>query len=943
MTMSKDFELLNSFERSDSLCCPSPQTRLLGLLEARNVDKFVEVLRNNLNCVDVNYFYEAPDNGTLLDIACRSKGNRKFVDILIQHGADVNAVNPVFNKAPIHVAVENSDAETVEALVQCKKCDVNGVDNFNNSALHIAAKQNKVNFIEILVKHPAIDVNLVNSKHQTPLHLALTQGSKEAIRALLARLDVDLDEVKDFRQRCCRDLIDDKYPEFKMELPKMKPTEKGLNENLFLLLRNRDIKSFQRLAKINKHCLNESNGSYTYLQYACDYGLGDVVETLVNVGVDPNACCPHNNKPPVIIAAEKGYYNILQTLLRNPDTSLSPTAEKTVLHAVFDGMFSPEKQVGLGASSEDCDYHKCLEHILKEETLEKFDINFPDAAGNTALHHAVNLNDDDVVKALLEAGAYVGHKNNRGRMPLESMSPTVLEEYLDKCIDTNDKSSREADYEIIYRYRILTPPKRQEYFEKSGLEIGQQEIYDVVSETEPLLVMNEVPELRKLLCHPVLMSFVNLKWYTIRKYFFINLVFYLTFWFALTSYILYTYGLSGNRNSTLESTETVTPNNEDDSGFFHVPKSETLLWLITFALCGVLFLREFVQFCISPWPYVRSPENWLEMGLIVASVAVLMCQSTLDRRPQLAAVAILASWMELILLIGRHPLLSTNIEMFKTVSLNFLKFLAWYSILILAFAFSFYILFNGRPGEDGTFFRDPAMSVFKSVIMLTGEFDAGSIPFGDQLSTSHLLFILFVFLVSIVLFNLLNGLAVSDTQAIRTDAELVGIVSRIKLITYVETMAVSDPFPCLNFIDKLACCCCCAPLKQVTHKRRKHLKMFYKRINLFPYSLPDREIHVLPNDSNSVMLPDSTNVYRDNQCCFVRCAEWKIDPNIIKETIKIMEKNRKQDEAINFNELIKDYTQQLEDYKSKLESVESASERNEKLLKEIMGILKQRL
>jgi hypothetical protein len=41
-------------------------------------------------------------------------------------------------------------------------------------------------------------------------------------------------------------------------------------------------------------------------------------------------------------------------------------------------------------------------------------------------------------------------------------------------------------------------------------------------------------------------------------------------------------------------------------------------------------------------------------------------------------------------------------------------------------------------------------------------------------------------LISIVLLNLLNGLAVSDAQAIRSDATILSLSARVKLITYME-------------------------------------------------------------------------------------------------------------------------------------------------------------
>ncbi|XP_033255041.1 transient receptor potential cation channel protein painless-like, partial [Drosophila miranda] len=74
-----------------------------------------------------------------------------------------------------------------------------------------------------------------------------------------------------------------------------------------------------------------------------------------------------------------------------------------------------------------------------------------------------------------------------------------------------------------------------------------------------------------------------------------------------------------------------------------------------------------------------------------------------------------------------------------------------------------------------------ALIVIKTIVMLTGEFDAGDIKF-DSVYT-YLIFLLFVFFMTIVLFNLLNGLAVSDTQAIKAQAELNGAIVRTNLLT----------------------------------------------------------------------------------------------------------------------------------------------------------------
>lgn len=944
--MSKEFELLNRLERCDSTCSSSPPKKLLSAFEERDIDRFVKAVKNSVRSknFNINHYYDDTLNGTLLELACRSKNACEFVKVLIEYGAELNVVNKVTKKAPIHVVIENSNTDTLNVLIECKTVDVNIADSFGNTALHIAAKRNDLQCIEILFKHPSLNINKANRKCQTPLHLALAHDNEEAVRFLLNQFNIDLDGVKNLSNKTCREIIMEKYPHLKIEMTKVK-RETDVSKTLFTFLHNRDFTSFKRLVKVNNHCLNENDGELTYLQYACRYGLSSVVDMLLDAGADPNACCPITQDRPAIIAANRGYCNILRKLLDTSDISLEPVNGKTILHAVMDGFMDGDRSSddSLATPLEEVDHSKCLEyvlqHIKKESARGKLDINYQDDVGNTVLHYAVKMNDDKMVKTLLEAGAYIHIKNNAGLVPLHKINAKVLEEYLDGCITTNGKRSRDLDYQIIFDYSLLIPPRRYtslDMLQHQPVENGLHEEYDKLSETEPLLLMSNLPELRKLLKHPVLTSFLYLKWYAVRKYFFINLIFYLAFWLVLTSYILYIYGSSDNKNLASNATDAIK--------HFNAPENVALLWYVTFLLCGGLFLRELFQFSVSPWTYLKSPENWLEILLIIITAAVLTCQNSFDQQPQLAAVAILASWMELILLIGRHPLLSTNIEMFKTVTINFLKFLAWYSILILAFAFSFYILFKDGTSQGDIFFRDPAMSIFKSVIMLTGEFDAGSIPFGSELSASHLLFVLFIFLIAIVLFNLLNGLAVSDTQAIRADAELVGHVSRVKLISYVERIAISDPLPCLSCLDKLRCLCCCVPIQQASLHRRKHRDMFYKRISLFPHTITDGKVSVLPNQGNLMLMkgPLVKNAEYDGSCSFIgNILAWNMDPNIIKVSERILEEKNKSD--VEFRNLLTTYSRQLEEFKAELQIIRSNSINNEKLLLEVKEMIKQRL
>ena len=98
--------------------------------------------------------------------------------------------------------------------------------------------------------------------------------------------------------------------------------------------------------------------------------------------------------------------------------------------------------------------------------------------------------------------------------------------------------------------------------------------------------------------------------------------------------------------------------------------------------------------------------------------------------------------------------------------------------------------------------------------MFVGELEFADLPFTGN-PVSNLVFLAFLFLIVVVLMNLLNGLAVSDTGLIREEAEVVGWSSRVELITYTESMLLGDPFyflsnwPPIKAIQRIPSCAVC--------------------------------------------------------------------------------------------------------------------------------------
>merc|ERR1719427_1783101 len=116
--------------------------------------------------------------------------------------------------------------------------------------------------------------------------------------------------------------------------------------------------------------------------------------------------------------------------------------------------------------------------------------------------------------------------------------------------------------------------------------------------------------------------------------------------------------------------------------------------------------------------------------------------------------------------------------MFLKVMKTFLLFFTWYCLFIIAFGLGFFILLHKSSSDvkedDYVYFNKAWISLIKTTTMFVGELEFSDIPINLESNLAplaYLFFLSFVFLIVVVLMNLLNGLAVSDTGLIREKAE----------------------------------------------------------------------------------------------------------------------------------------------------------------------------
>lgn len=856
--MVKDgFELT----RTDSFC-PSPADLLLDYVRRNNITKIQSLVRENRDVL--SHVYDYPHHKTILQICCcKEDVQPAVVEALVGLGANLFFAQEVDNmRNALHIAALYATPEILRTVVKCMKQQtggsINDVDANGNTALHIVVKEreeddpNLEECARILVEN-GIDVNKTDGKMHTAILWAAKSGYKGVVRILLQQANIDIDSCK-LRNKTARQWITEKRL---VDEPIIDYPTSNNNENpkdvLFGYLKDNRESDFVNFNKISAF-VDADDGANTLLQVACKNGLKDVVRHLLNNGADPNHTTSKNPKTPLEIISELGYYEIFDLLLRNERTEIS----NNVICNLFKYMDRDKIWIS--------DYEKCYQ-LLKDRMTHAI-VNDSDEDNNTPLHYAVFYSKAEGVLELLDLGASLANKNRSNISPIHNIHADVLEQHLDKCIRV--VNTRDGDFNencvVSFNYRTLVPhtPETVHSDEKS-VDVEQnpfRQMQELVAETEVVSYVSQSTELRHLLKHPVLSSFLFMKWHRIRWFFYTNLAFYLTFCMSLILYILL--------NCTDEPTQK--------------PGVISDLILIVLAVTYViLIIRELFQMVVSPSSYFLSFENWVEICLIIVTLCIFLDES---ENKQFSAIAVLLATFELTMLVGQHPKICTNVVMLRTVSYNFFKILLWFSVLILAFAFSFYVLFHhandksarNSTDEETDFFGDPGLSVLKTIVMLTGEFDASSMNFTTFPLASRLIFLMFVFMIAIILLNLLNGLAVSDTQMIKNDAELIGLVSRAQHIRYIESMILGNILPTsiLRLVNNF---CCCLPIE---HKRYLTIpRTLAERVCLFPRFLPNYLLKFYPVKHGEVI----SECPRGTGKCFACCSKVYLDGKTVRRTL----------------------------------------------------------
>lgn len=730
---------------------------LHNAFDRRDIEAFRRALHS---AADVEK-YETEASLSLFERACQTPRSHAFIKECIAIGCDVNKENPTHRKRPINFAVESHCYDNLSALLSDPNVDIDAKYATQTPINSLAESITDANFpelfrcIKLLVIHCA-DLNIANRREMTPIlqiikNRNLDEAHKDAIVFFLLGngCDIDLDT---YRNGEARTILTKRYPNEQLPAIRSANERRWDFNTLLSALRNENEGDFLHgLNSLAESCesgrderlrelFTAVDNDETLLVAAIKRDLADAVERMLRLGADINFGVEHQS--PIEYSCIFGHWRVLEILLRSPKVQVNHV--KTPLVSIV------ITKIGERITNK-CNYEKCFQQLINRADI---DINKTDIFKHSPLHYAVKYNNRDGILALLKRGAYIGTKNHFNKLAISNISPKVLEKHFDACITTNDLRRGEDNFEIQLDYTNLVPLHTRNQHKSSTNGVNQRSVEKCADEMVPIEYIAESNDLKHLIKHPLIASFLFLKWNRLAFVFYVNFLLCFLYAASTVTYVLLCY------------------NEHADSGAL-----KHFLQFTSFALTIYIVAREVFQFICSPYVYLKSLENYMELALIVMTLLILKGDNFSENvRRTIAATTILLLAVELYLLAGSLPFwsFSTHYVMLKTVTISFLKSFLLYSILLIAFSLAFFTLLRTEPksptdangdDDDGNFnkFEDIGRSIMKTLVMSTGEFDAASINF--TLNTwSYIIFVIFLFLISTVLFNLLNGLAVSDTQ-----------------------------------------------------------------------------------------------------------------------------------------------------------------------------------
>ncbi|XP_075985430.1 transient receptor potential cation channel subfamily A member 1-like [Anticarsia gemmatalis] len=686
--------------------------------------------------------------------------SKEAINVLLTEGASVTYLNSQ-GLTPMHICVKKQNSEFLQLLLNFEaKVNVLAVDTRDIDGLTVlnaAVRTKWMQGVRIALGARASVFRKANDG-DAAFHSAAAMGYIEFLRGIIAtnKAKIDLQNEKG-QTALFIAIINDQLDVVK------------------LLMENGAAAKICQPSRINALHIAAKHGRPDILEYFLTYdGYDDVISCLVNETSEadnftPLAYAVSNNQPecvglllwkdaiidflvpgkenimttPLHIAAEKNYYDVAKKLL---------------------------------------DYDSRI-------------VNSRNSLDVLPLHEACIFSNREIIALLIQKGADLVTKHAVLKTPLEilmvNLSKPVefLEKIFDTCISSQYRNMRDTETIVAMNYEILLPRNTSN---------GKR-----MRVVETLVNTGNTYGQRKLLHHPVVESFLYLEWQALLPFFYATLTLYMAFVLSLNVYVVSViYYQDVNRNNSMTN-----------KTFLYEPVPDYLysdIWkYMLYVTVTLLAFKELFVIKMKTRRYFLFLETWVKFGAIGLSmflpsvVSWRKMEKSQDMKNSIlngeaarltATVAVLLSWLEMMFLLSRLPRWGYYVLMFGKVATKVIKVLLTFGFLIIGFSLCFMIQFRAKPPFEG-----PWASITKTLVMMTSEYDYMStinrefaMDIDASIAILRVIFVTFVVLASIVLMNLMVGIAVNDVNSLEDIGNQKRLQKQVETLTSMESLIYNE-------------------------------------------------------------------------------------------------------------------------------------------------------
>ena len=686
--------------------------------------KMIETDRTILFCKD-KYDY------TGLHYAA-SNGNCNVVQNILKaskKGLVVNCQNLEGDTA-IMMAAGNGHMKVVQELINAK-ADINLSNKKRQNIFHVAIARDQPKILQIIIhiiKLPKL-LNMVDETEGSPLHIAAKQNDNtECLEILLSSEHMN------------KELAVQKFGEDE-DSPCHVAAKHGCIDVLEMFLNK-----YPFAAQI------QNNKNLTPLQVSAASGKLECMNLLLNWEADFNDCMDQRGKM-LIAAAENGHALVVKKLLdgqtdvvqealmaaiRNRHTSVIETIIDTGSHSLYKAALEEKEMIHKGTENT---IGKINEPMCKEDKIDK----------DTRIKKPATSPMRELIKHF----------------------PKLAEKVLFKCI-THKEDQLVIDTEVIEVKCFKT---------ETGLFSCVDTYVDY--NNHPMMIMAKERH-ENLLKHPVSLIWTKHQWTSYgRTIFFIETMLYIFFLISVSIYsstTLTTVSFEKAMNEMQYFTKT---------DLFQARTSSDVSWVLTLISTLLCLLYELFQLSSRKLNYFYHVSSYVDLSLcfttllLLASpdinITMMYCSSHQCWKWPTAAILMTGAWLNFLRYLKFFSFFGIFLIMFVKILKTVMKLSLMLSVFILAFSFSFHITL-----ADQDPFAGFGWAYLKTAVMSVGEFEFDEIFRGDHKVAFHTVtvvtFMVLILVMTIVLMNMLIGIAVDNISKVQADAELERVCSQIALV-----------------------------------------------------------------------------------------------------------------------------------------------------------------